>query len=295
MARKLSFFENIFLNKELKEKKLQKIQEEEAISYQTFTSNQFIKDYVDEYVDENEQVDVVNEEVDVESETSENVNSLITLEKNYDDSLYEEDDDDNIDDIGNTKVFMRSLNFKSNINFDETEEDLDVTDDEYGDFEDIDLDTSYDFDSSLVEDINEEETEAFDSLIEAKLDKILNSEELATEELMADKESPQLDLGLQHELEGGIIHFDLDDQLDITDLEGATTTFENELYDDVAQEDEGNHFGFDDDYEENSTFEPTEEASETNFPVLGSPTSVDSDEFSEKEKENDDEINIPLL
>ncbi len=352
MAKRLTFFESLFLNKELKDRKLSDTpkSEEEFISTvnETFESTEFIKDEVESTTNidtesitpEVAQIEVLSDspdtdidtykedvvkdeeiavmptediEEDVEEDNDDDTNTtrgIILLEKNYDESLYEEDDDDDFDDLGHTRVFSslsKTLNFKSNINFDEDTSDYD--DDDF-DFEDIDIDQDFESDinnlfnelgevdttdSNDDEDSNiklynilhsqELENELFNTLDEALEDELVNT----NNEELNNKEIENFDLS------SGVMHFDLDDQLDISDIEGTavsnSTNFVSNSLDD-NDEDDTKVFNYDE-FKEETLQQDTDEA-DNNFPVLGSLKAV-SEEIPNEKENDDDEINIPLL
>ncbi len=336
MAVGLTFFESIFLNKEFKEKKIKKYEEEhgEIQKYEVLDSSEFIKDYDPAELKNDEPItedvvteDVVNEDtsVDLDESITEYKDGIILLDKTYDESLYEEDDDDNFDDIGNTKVFMNSLSktlkFKSNINFDDYIED--VEDKNVEDFEDIDLGIDFNIDEENDEISSELDADEIMNIFDKKLESMLNSveietldtedsEEFSEKEINSDELMSIIDKRLESmpelseetssteaitesndfDLSNGIMHFDLDDQLDITDLEGSTLF--NSSFNEAKIESEEVTFGFSDDYEEVETITNSENEEETNFPVLESLSSPASED-NILSKSDDDEINIPLL
>ncbi len=371
MAKRLTFFESIFLNRHFKEMKLAepKIQEEVENSpiLETFESNNFFKadseieniditntvedltlvsettslndisdsevaeqvespefdkalEFEDnDTIDEAEESDFdfatldintddvssdfdtdldvdLNVDSDLDNNSTENKFGIILLEKTYDDSLYEEDDDYDFDDLGNTKVFMNSLSktlkFKSNINFDE--DTSDYNDDFDLDEFDLDIDLDDDFDYDYSDEFTEELDEELDNSLEKEVDieevdnvlsNILEKVSSSVEESTAKTK--------EFELGSGVMHFDLDDQLDITDIEGSSFDV-NEFIDSSYDEDEDvKIFGFGEDKKNDSDLSSDE--TESNFPVLGSLSTLDTEEAHVPNSDVDDEVNIPLL
>ncbi len=295
MSKRLTFFESLFLNKQLKEKKLfeQDNSQSESVFFPEEFQNKNTESDLEQLPFEEDSLDF-DEETSTfieDSDTSDDLlpefvetpksDGLILLNKTYDESLYEEDDDDK-DSIDNTKVFMttlsKTLNFKSNINFDE---DDNYDDSDFDDFSDLDLFDDLDLDLDLDDDIFDND-ETLDNTISSDDDFI--SIDIETNSIETEKDD--------FSFGDGIMHFDLDDQLDINDIEGTTSNNLEEI--DVVSDfdSEVSKFGFDEDYLEESTIEEESDSTETNFPVLGT---IEVEDEKPANKTDDDEINIPML
>ncbi len=336
MDKKLTFFESLFLNKELKDKKttasaissndtslissIKKPKYSETTfnfdnnitladmldirSYNSsfFFKNKLLGNAIDndvdshssihedtEYInndDENklseaetseiESLDIAPSEIesfDIEPSEVENNGDLILLDNENENSLFEEDDEDR-DTSGDTKVYMTSLSktlkFNSNIDFDKEDPYDDIDNSTENSLSDIDLLDS--IEDNEDDNFTEPSKDFFESESQDKNDK------------------ENFTLG------DGVLHFDLDDQLNIEDLEGATNTHFNPNTEQTTKDFESSDFNsldFEDGVSYDDDITTPVDDSESNFPTLGS---IDNETVEESTvNDDDDEINIPML